>query len=352
VSGEPGLCAAPWVRVELDEGVVWVDGEPVPADGTLEGAYLAALDIVVRKVAVPLGRPVGVTVADGPRMTRHLLVTPDGSVREIDQLVREAHGEAWAVQVPARRRRLRWAPRRVLVGVAAVGLLGAAVTPLLSAIGDSWATPSDVAGVAGAEQAVSDEVTSAAAPVPVASSPPPSETPSGRPAGGGSLVVAPAVLSGSRLRARPLLAPTVLATAPGELTLEVPWTHRPAVATLRVVDSGGRVEVRRVRVRAASPARLVVAGLTPGAASWSLRAPEAIPAQGRVTVTAPPPPPPPTVPVATTPAPPAPPSSSGTSGNTSGGSSGGTSGGKSGGKSGGGSGGSSPPPVPVDPDDP
>lgn len=355
---DPGLSASPWVAVELGPGGVTVDGVPVQGDGTAEGRYLAALQQVADEVAAPLGRRVGVTVSGAAGVVGHLAVHPDGTVDSIEELVQAAHAPA-AVVVPAARAESPASPpppapppappagapparggRRTLVVASAVLLAAAAVVaaPLVNGRDGELASSSNVdpaAAVgdeAGGGQGDDDVVEAAAGDLAA-------EAPADAPTG----AAAQNVLAASVLRMRVPLAADVASTAPCEVTLMLPATSRVVRAEVRLRAADGRVVVRRLRLAPGRSGEVVVTDVAPGTARWSVRAPGAVAAAGRVAVMAPPPEPPPA---------PAAPSGSGTS---SGGGSSSTAGGgaqpSSGGNGGGSSGGQPDPTVPIDPDD-
>lgn len=91
---DPGLAAHPWVKIELLDGRVSVDGTVMDRAGSPEDGYLAALQYVADEVATPLGRRVGVTVYDKGGVVSHLAVQPDGHTQAIEDLVREAAAPA------------------------------------------------------------------------------------------------------------------------------------------------------------------------------------------------------------------------------------------------------------------
>ena len=86
---DPGLRPEPWVSIELRDGVVRVDGDPV-LGGSPEDRYLRAVRRVAEEVATPLARRVGVTVSDARGVVTHLAVSPDGTTESIEELVRAA----------------------------------------------------------------------------------------------------------------------------------------------------------------------------------------------------------------------------------------------------------------------
>ena len=315
MDGDPGLAPSPWVSVELRDGGVYVDGTPVEVVGAPEDRYLAALQRIADRVAVPLGRRVGVSVNDGRGVT-HLAIHPDGTAESIEDLVREAtRVEAAAAASPepepARRPRLRDRPGRpvlwaatALLGVSAV--VGAAVA--VGAATDRAAT--DLAGAAA--PATADPSMAAATSTPT--------------------------VTVTRWRNPSVtLVSDASALGRGRLLLLVGADAPRVRVVVRVVTADGSRQVRRV-VLHGGIRRLVLRSLPGGEAAWRISARGAKPLRGTVLVTPlPPPPPPPAAAPVTSPAPAGPSTAPG---------------GRSGGGRGQGSGQSDAAPViPVDPDD-
>ena len=271
---DPGISASPWVRVELRGGSVLVDGVPVEADGTPEGRYLHALQQVAQEVATPLGRRVGVTVTDGRGPGSHLAVHPDGTVDSLEELVRAAHAPSSAPPaltplVPSRPVARATRSRRRL-GVVAAALVVAATIVVVAPLLDGGGGDPAASGI-GAPEAVGAEPTTAAL------------------GEGAAQAAAQRVVSSPELRLRVVLAPRATSTAAGEVVLVVPATPRAVRVEVRLVTSDGRIVVRRLRVAPGSPGRVVLVGLAPGAARWSVRAPGAEGLGGELNVLAPPP---------------------------------------------------------------
>lgn len=281
VALDTGICASPWVSVELQGRAVLLDGEPVEADGTPEGRYLQALHQIAHEVAAPLGRGVGVTVSSARGLVGHLVVRPDGTVDSLEDLVREANATPSAApRAPSRPGLTAAGPpaarshRRSLAVVAAAGLVAAGivlVAPLIDGGGEPAAT-----GI-GAPEAIGAEPAGAAvAGADVAA------------AGVAEVVVAQQVLGATELRRRVDLASTRASSpATGELVLLFPALPRAVDVVARVVDSDGQIVVRRLRVTPGTPARLEIAGLAAGPARWSARAPGALPGAGALSILAP-----------------------------------------------------------------
>ncbi len=286
MGGDPGLNASPWMDVSLDGRAVSIDGVPVQADGTAEGRYLFALHQIAAEVATPLGRRVGVTVTDGRGVVSHLAVHPDGTVDSIEELVRSA-GQPVVVPPPrtgdgaaASSTRQPWvvlgSRRRLIAVVAAVVAAAAAVVaaPLLdgrsgdvasSSIGDAELAD------AGPDSTVLD-TTSGGAAAPGAASSVAAEA------------VAHDVVAAPVLRLRVVLAARVVSDLPCQLSMVAPATSRSVRARVTVITGDGQVLVRRFRLGPDGPATLVLEGLTPGVARWTLAAPGAVPTSGRLSV--------------------------------------------------------------------
>jgi hypothetical protein len=344
VNEDPGLAAHPWVKIEIADGRVSVDGTLMGGAGSPEDAYLAALQYVADEVATPLGRRVGVTVYDKGGVVSHLAVQPDGHTQAIEDLVREAaapvlprgaavSSAATTGAVPAAPRRTppfptrepreeqvrrRWAP---------VGWAVAAAALVVGAI---------VAGMAitGAGNSATDDLSVVSADTTSEPSADPSVTPAALP------------LEVRWARPHDALVADVEARGPGAARVLVGATSRSVRATLTFRSADGGTLSCKVTLHRGIT-RVLVQDLPGGAVKWTVtargyrsvsgvvrvKAPTMAPASQSMTADPP---------VISAPA------------TTSGGSS---SGGKAPAKSGGGGGNNpngsadNPPAIPIDPDD-
>jgi hypothetical protein len=279
VSGE-GLLPEPWVRLEMADGAVRLDGEFVVGPGTVEDRYLEALRRVSEDVAAPLGRPVGLRVEGRAGEVTNLAVYPDGRADSISDLVAAATpAVAVSAEVaPYSRPPRQWRPR----ARRSVGLLGAvAAATVVSAVGLTALFSSD--------DAADGSPAPAPAPRILASAP--------------AVAPGPAVSAATVLEARPVITATARPLGPRTIALRL-VSSRPVVVTVRFHPDGGDLVTRQVRLRG-DPRRLVLSGLPVGVATYRVAAPQAIGARGRVRVLPAPTPPDPPSSVVSAPAPPA-----------------------------------------------
>lgn len=271
MDGDPGLSQEPWVRVELRDGGVQVDGVPVQLAGSAEDRYLAALQQVARDVAAPLGRRVGVTVMDASGVVAHLAIHPDGSADSIDDLVRAARSPVVVPQprgpVVAQSRGVTVAAadpgggsraRRLRVLLGAAGLAAVLVTGiavLSEAVGGSPSGPA-------AQEVLQDTPVAAAADL---------------------RDVSPGALLQRRLR----LEPVVVADGPCRVRITLRPAARPTQVTVRLRPADGPVVQRRLMLEQGARS-LVLTDVAPGPARWHVSAPGARQVSGRIEVMPPP----------------------------------------------------------------